>query len=356
VVISLKKYLDMETGEPYASGPDPVELLSAALESYRSALLAMGKSGIRACSAIGSDLQRGLAGLEKRLSAEITPSVVRATEKHAEEQLHQWGERTAEYFKAKANDIKDLLLLLARTSESMGERDQRYTKHFTEFTTRLQTIADLEDLAQIRTSLMQRATELKHCVDQMAQDSNKSVAQLRTELSNYETRLKTAEQLALRDPLTGFPNRRNIEERMGWHISHEYVFCVVFLDLIHFKTVNDKHGHAAGDSLLKQFSEELRSNTRPSDIVGRWGGDEFIMVLDCDLAGARAQIERMQKWVFGEYTIPAGTGTSKVKVHIDASVSVAQWQPGEETLQNHRTCRRVHVQTEGTVTEVGLDL
>jgi len=224
-VISLKKYLDMETGKPCASAPDPAELLSAALESYRSALLAMGKSGIRACPAIGSELQRGLAGLEKRLSAEITPATVRATEKHAEEQLHQWGERTAEYFKAKANDIKDLLFLLARTSESMGERDQRYTKHFRELTTGLHTIADLEDLTQIRTSLMQRATELKNCVDQMAQDSSKSVAQLRAEVSNYETRLKTAEQLAMRDPLTGLPNRRNIEERMEWRIPHEHPFC-----------------------------------------------------------------------------------------------------------------------------------
>jgi hypothetical protein len=69
--------------------------------------------------------------------------------------------------------------VLTRTAESMGERDQRYTKQFAEFTTRLQMVADLEDLAQVRTSLMQRATELKNRVDQMAQDSNRSVAQLR---------------------------------------------------------------------------------------------------------------------------------------------------------------------------------
>jgi diguanylate cyclase (GGDEF)-like protein len=324
-VISLKKYLDMETNK--SDEPEPNDLAGAALESYRSTLLAMGKSAQRACPAIGSDLQRGLAGLEKRLSTNITVWLVRGTERHVEEQLHQWAEHTAEYFKTKASDIKELLLVMASTAEGMGQRDQRYAKHFSEFTTRLQSIADLEDLAQVRTSLLQRATELRDYVNQMAQDSSKSVTQLRAELSTYETRLKTAEQLALRDALTGLPNRRNVEERMEWRIQHQQMFCVVFLDLNRFKQVNDKHGHSAGDSLLKQFGEELRSNTRPSDVVGRWGGDEFIIILDCDLPRAKAQIERMHKWVFGEYTIQAST--AKIAVHVDASVGVVQWQPGE---------------------------
>jgi GGDEF domain-containing protein len=196
---------------------------------------------------------------------------VRGTGKHVEEQLQQWGGRTAEYFKAKTNDVKELLLALAGTAESMGERDQRYTKEFSEFTTQLQTIANLDDLTQMRASLVQRATELKSCVDRMAQDSNKSVARLRAEVSTYETKLKTVEQLALRDALTSLSNRRSVEERIEWRITHEQMFCVVILDLDRFKQVNDTYGHLAGDSLLKQFSRELRSNTRPTDVVGRWG-------------------------------------------------------------------------------------
>ncbi len=330
-MISLKKYLDMDPTSTIQANAD--ELLTATLEGYCSALLVMGKSGDRVCPALGSDLQKGLADLVRRLSHKTTPALVRGTGKHVEEQLQQWGDHTAEYFKAKANDVKELLLVLARTAESMCERDQRYTKQFSEFTTRLQKVADLEDLAQVRTSLMQRANELKNRVDQMAQDSNRSVAQLRAEVSTYEARLKTVEQLALRDSLTGLANRRNVEDRMEWRVAHQQMFCVVFLDLNRFKQVNDIHGHMAGDDLLKQFAEELRSNTRPTDVVGRWGGDEFILILDCDLVGARSQIERLQKWVFGEYTIKPGADAEKVKIQVDASIGAAEWQPGETAHQ-----------------------
>jgi len=332
-MISLKKYLDMAVEGAAAIEPETNEPLFSILESYRAALRAIGHSGFRACPAVGSELQQNLTALQNSLSGKVTPKLVKETEKQVEEQLQQWEGRTSEYFKAKANEVKELLIVLARTAESVGERDQRYAGHFSQFTTRLQTIADLEDLTQVRASLVKGASELKTYVDQMALDSHQSVAQLRAEVSTYETRLKAAEELALRDELTGLANRRNVEERMEWRIEHQQGFCVVVLDLNRFKQVNDTYGHLAGDSLLKQFSQELRSNLRGSDIAGRWGGDEFVVVLDCDLNGAKSQIERMQKWVFGEYTIQPGPGKGDLKVQVAASIGVAQWQPGESIQQ-----------------------
>jgi diguanylate cyclase (GGDEF)-like protein len=331
-VISLKKYLDADAASPYLSQPDSDKLLPVVLKAYRSALLVMGQSGVRAYPAVGSDLQQNLAGLVSLLARDLTPSLVQETEEQVEEQLRRWGGHTEEYFKAKANDIKELLIVLARTAESLGERDQRYASQFTQFTSRLQAIADLEDLTQVRASLVQRATELKTCVEQMEEDSQRSLAQLHAEVSTYETKLKAAEELALRDPLTGLANRRNIEERIAWRVAHQQTFCVAILDLDRFKRVNDRYGHPAGDSLLQQFSQELSGNMRCTDLVGRWSGDEFIVVLDCDLAGAVAQMDRMRKWVLGDYTIQLGSG-AQAKVSVDASIGVAQWQPHESMQQ-----------------------
>ena len=327
-MISLKKYLDMEIQERRVQ-PDTAELLPAAIQSYHSTLVAAGMAGARACSAVSSDLRLALQKLAEGLEGELTNELLAQTGAQASQELQGWADRTVEYFNAKTAEVKELLLVLARTSASVGERDHQYTQHFQQFTTRLQAISNLEDLTQVRSSLVQQASELKTYVDHMKAESQKLVANLQTEVSTYETKLKKAEELAVRDPLTGLSNRRNVEERIQDRIQRRQAFCVVMLDLNRLKQINDQHGHLAGDNLLQQFAQELRASLRSSDAVGRWGGDEFLVVLDGDATGARTQVERLQKWVFGQYTIRPGKGSKEVKANVDAAVGLAEWKPGE---------------------------
>ncbi len=144
-----------------------------------------------------------------------------------------------------------------------------------QFSAHLQGIASLEDLTEIRESLIAGATELKTYVDRMAKDSNSLVKQLKTEVSVFEIKSKAAEELVIRDGLTGLSNRKNVEERLEMRIARGQPFCVAILDLDKFKEVNATYGQKVGDSLLKQFAAELRSNSRPHDTVGRWGGDRI---------------------------------------------------------------------------------
>jgi two-component system, cell cycle response regulator len=122
------------------------------------------------------------------------------------------------------------------------------------------------------------------------------IALLHQELAEKNRML---EELALTDSLTGLPNRRAVEEWAGHQLSaaarHDFSFWVVFADLDNFKSVNDRFGHHAGDTVLKQFAELLKQSSRRSDICARIGGEEFLFVLTHNTAeDARGVIERLR--------------------------------------------------------------
>lgn len=89
---------------------------------------------------------------------------------------------------------------------------------------------------------------------------------------------------ALHDSLTGLPNRVLFMDRLQHGIAqatrHRWILAVMFIDLDHFKTINDTYGHQAGDSVLHTVATRLRHNTRDADTVSRYGGDEFLYLLN----------------------------------------------------------------------------
>lgn len=317
VVISLKKLIES----------NQQEWAQAALCAYSAALEAMGNSGVRACPPLGTQLQLGLWALQRQLSENATLSGVRDTQQRVESELSQWGERSAEYYKGKTEEFKEIMMIMARTAETVGDRDQRYSAQLTEFTTRLHSLASMDDLRGIRDSLVSSARELQDRVDQMARDGKQVMAQMRGELRQYQTRLEEAERLASVDPLTGLMNRRRMELAVEQRIAQQRAFSVVILDLNAFKQVNDTYGHSAGDDVLKQFATELRSAFRAADDVGRWGGDEFLVVLDCGPADVGRHLERVRQWVFGDYVVPDQGAPRKLPV--TASIGTAVWKDGE---------------------------
>lgn len=102
-------------------------------------------------------------------------------------------------------------------------------------------------------------------------------------------------EFALTDALTGLPNRRAWEERLGQAISETEPVCVAILDLDRFKDYNDLHGHLTGDRLLKEAAAAWRAQLRPTDMLARYGGEEFVVLLhEDDLAAARQVVERLR--------------------------------------------------------------
>ena len=132
--------------------------------------------------------------------------------------------------------------------------------------------------------------------------------------SEIEAKNKLLDEMAHTDPLTGLPNRRAIEEwavrQLRGAARHGFSVWVAHADLDNFKSINDSYGHDAGDQVLQKFGEVLRESTRASDISGRMGGDEFLLVMThLDEKSTRLTVERLRgqfaalKFSFGGETV-----------------------------------------------------
>ncbi len=128
------------------------------------------------------------------------------------------------------------------------------------------------------------------------------LGELEQEAKDLRHRLRVAHQQALYDPVTGLPNRKAVDERLAqefsrWQRFHQPLSLAVW-DIDHFKRINDRFGHQAGDKALRIVGQVLRSAVRAVDFVGRYGGEEFVMLLPgTDLEGALKVAEKLREAV-----------------------------------------------------------
>ena len=125
-MISLKKFLDdPQAGSIPNEESDEEKLISTALAAYRSALSEVGTYSLNACPALGNGLREGLGKIEAGLTPPVKREAVEATEKKVRDQLQDWGQKTAGHYRKQTSEVKEMLLVMTRTAESVGERDQR---------------------------------------------------------------------------------------------------------------------------------------------------------------------------------------------------------------------------------------
>jgi diguanylate cyclase (GGDEF)-like protein len=142
-------------------------------------------------------------------------------------------------------------------------------------------------------------------------------------ITNYRYRQQLV-RLASQDGLTGLPNRRRTAELANAALTAAgemgTPLAIAIIDMDHFKIINDRCGHATGDYVLKGFAHAGRSALRPNDVLGRWGGEEFLLVMpEASLDIALATLERLRTLTFGIRLPSSGAG---MRVSLSAGVAV----------------------------------
>ena len=154
-------------------------------------------------------------------------------------------------------------------------------------------------------------------------------ARLREQREALAHALAVNRELATRDELTGLPNRRAMQDLMGLEhrrsVRSGRPMLLAQLDIDHFKRINDAHGHATGDRALQAFASVVRASVRDTDVLARWGGEEFVLLLsETRLDDARDLLERLRHAV-ATMEIPHTDGALRMTV----SIGVAVHLPGD---------------------------
>lgn len=162
------------------------------------------------------------------------------------------------------------------------------------------------------TELEQRNTDLETIIIKLEETKSK-----------VQEQNKELHHLATRDPLTGCLNRRSYGEQFLVAFDSAQKngneLCCIMVDLDHFKLVNDNYGHAVGDTVIKLLAEMLRSNCRQEDLIGRYGGEEFCVVLPDQTMEAALKVAERIRLGFKDQSIRRFEGGP----HVTASIGVA---------------------------------
>jgi len=169
--------------------------------------------------------------------------------------------------------------------------------------------AVMATMAVLKPEVYEPRVEVMHCfvlsamlmvVSMLAGQLSRLRRRLRAQKAELAEALQRIQNLATHDELTGLFNRRHmldllkLEHQRSMRSGHP--FCIVMLDIDHFKRINDTHGHPTGDAVLRAFADEVAGMIRASDTIARWGGEEFLLLMT-ETRGSLAKpgIERLRE-------------------------------------------------------------
>lgn len=195
--------------------------------------------------------------------------------------------------------LKTFVDRLGEFADSTGD----YHTRIEESAGRIAAARDIAELTDVIADVMRETRAVQEStqrsrgeIEELRQQANQANA----EIARLQAELEQTSELIRHDPLTGMLNRKGLDEAL----SREAAFaqrrgtplCLGLLDVDNFKQINDTHGHQTGDEALQHLATVIRENVRPQDSVGRYGGEEFVVLLpDTTLDSAAAALVRLQR-------------------------------------------------------------
>ena len=221
--------------------------------------------------------------------------------------------------------VRALVQFVSQANEALHADLAEFNQQSTSLLAEVERSTDPAALSELFKAMTASSTWLLGQVD----SARRELTATREQLHKVHGELEQQQALAVTDPLTSMPNRRGIGVALSRELSRsrrsKTTLCVAMIDIDHFKRINDRFGHAVGDRALVHFADQIKPAIRETDVAGRYGGEEFLLILpDTALVGAEfvlsrllSKLDRAPLTIDGEH------------LHLRFSAGLAEWCDGE---------------------------
>ena len=215
-------------------------------------------------------------------------------------------EKELEFERAKVRErLKVVIKSIVDSLNSLGESENSIVDSLHQHVTGIESIIQLDNIEEITEKLTQLSKDLRRTINKVKREIGKTKQELektQKSLEELKTELEKYREKSIIDELTQVLNRRGIMEILQREFARSKRFntplSVGIVDLDDFKKINDTYGHLIGDKVLKTVASIIKNNLRITDAVGRYGGEEFLIVLpDTDSEAAEIAAEKLRKAV-----------------------------------------------------------
>lgn len=241
------------------------------------------------------------------------------------------GNRNQKVLDDAAISAQKVLVQVLTAINSFSSETQTYSKDVDTYLDDISHKFEDPDLKGVVKSLIEATTNMK----KRGEEINERLEVSTQEITTLKKNLQKVTIEAQRDFLTGVFNRKTFEKMIDEQIiavkEHPSDLCLLMVDIDHFKQFNDKFGHLLGDEVLKTVARTLTDTLKGRDIVARFGGEEFVVILpDTPMDGAMKVAEMIRSAIAGKELKRRDTGESFGSITV--SIGVAHYRPAADTL------------------------